>query len=724
MVEEKNEKKMENVTEPGREEQVEALLEQLTLAEKIGMVHGAGLFRTEGVERLGIPPLKMSDGPMGVRAEIANDKWRKVGTTDDFVTYLPSNSAIASTWNRELARESGRILGEEARARGKDVILAPGINIKRSPLCGRNFEYASEDPCLTSRMAVQLVQGIQESDVSACVKHFAANSQETERFWVDTVVEERTLQEIYYPAFREAVKAGALSVMGAYNKLNGEHCCTGKHLLNQVLRKDWGFDGMIVSDWGGVHDTVLAAESGLDLEMGVTGDFDRYRMAEDLKKKIQEGELSEELLDRKVRNILRLMFRLKMIGSERETRRAGSYNSPEHREGALNTARESVILLKNQGGALPLPRSLKKVAVIGQNAAAVHADGGGSAEIKALYEISPLMGIKKLLGGNCQVSYAPGYVIPGKGRENNTGLQAEVGKSAEECQKEEIQKETCLRQALELAAKSDAVIFVGGLNHHYDVEGVDREDMRLPYGQDELIRALLEVRPDTVIVLVGGSPVEMPWLSGARSLVWSYYNGMEGGTALAEVLFGEVNPSGRLAETFPQRAEDCPALCVGDFAGKERVEYREGVMTGYRYYDTKNTPVNFCFGHGLSYTEFSYEDIKVDVTEEGGGRCRAQISVKNTGSRRGAETVQLYVAPVASSVERPAHELKDFHKVWLEPGETKTVVFELGQEAFAFFDEKRGAFAVEKGEYLIEAGASSRDIRLKRKVCVGETCMK
>lgn len=717
MTEERNGKKMEKVTDqekPEREEQIDALLRQLTLHEKIGMVHGAGLFRTEGVERLGIPPLKMSDGPMGVRAEIANDKWRKVGTTDDFVTYLPSNSAIASTWNRELARESGRILGEEARGRGKDMILAPGINIKRSPLCGRNFEYASEDPYLTSQVAAELVQGIQESDVSACVKHFAANSQETERLWVDTIVEERALQEIYYPAFREAVRAGALSVMGAYNRLNGEHCCTGRHLLNEVLRGDWGFDGLIVSDWGGVHDTVLAAESELDVEMGVTGDFDNYWMAAELEQKIREGELSEELLDKKVRNILRLMFRLKMMGPEREMRLAGTYNSPEHREGALRTARESVVLLKNEDGALPLPRSLKRIAVIGLNGAAVHADGGGSAEIKALYEISPLMGIKKLLGGNCQVSYAPGYVIPGRRK------GAEDSETPKERRAAEEQRAEALRQALALAAESEAVIFIGGLNHDYDVEGADREDMRLPYGQDEVIRALLEERPDTVVVLMGGSPVEMPWLSGARSLVWSYYNGMEGGTALAEVLFGAVNPSGRLAETFPERAGDCPALCVGDFAEKERVEYREGVMVGYRYYDTEKTPVSFCFGHGLSYTEFAYEELRAEISEDG-SHCRVRISVKNTGSRRGAETVQLYVAPVSPSVKRPVHELKGFEKIWLEPGETGELEFDLGREAFAYFDEKAGGFVAEKGEYLIQAGASSRDIRLKRKVCVGET---
>ncbi len=545
-----------------QEQYIDELAEQLTLEEKISMIHGAGLFRTGSVARLGIPSLYMSDGPMGVRAEFADDEWRSVGTTDDFVSYLPCNSAIASTWNRKLAGMAGEVLGEETRGRGKDVILAPGINIKRSPLCGRNFEYMSEDPRLIEELVVPMVQGIQKSDVAACVKHFAANSQETERLFVDTKVDERTLQEIYFPGFKAAVeKGGIFSLMGAYNLLNGEHCCMSKSLLNRELREKWGFDGVIVSDWGGVHDTRLAAESALDIEMDVKYQFDGHFMAQPLLEKIKAGEISEELVTEKVRNILRLMLRLNMIGVNRKNRKAGSYNTPEHRETLLTVARESVVLLKNEEHVLPLvvPKNDEPkhtVAVIVAHSAAQHAGGGGSAEIKALYEITPLMGIKRLLGGNVKVSYAPGYVIPGEkekpevnwqadstkqenqaagenaGKEQEHGREIPVEASSQEHGSEEpagdglqgsvkeytektsdlLQtQEKYLREAVELAKESDTVIFVGGLNHDYDVEGRDRTDMELPYGQDALIDALLAVKPGTVIVLYGGSPVKMPW---------------------------------------------------------------------------------------------------------------------------------------------------------------------------------------------------------------------
>ena len=490
------------------EVQIGKLLEQLTLEEKIGMIHGAGLFRTEGVERLSIPPLFFSDGPMGVRAEFADNEWRNTGTTDDFVSYLPCNSAVASTWNRELAGEEGRVLGEEARGRGKDMILAPGINIKRSPFCGRNFEYMSEDPYLISELVVPMVKGIQQSDVAACVKHFAANSQETERLWVDTKVSKQTLEEIYFPGFRAAVqKGGVHAVMGAYNLLNGEHCCTRE-----------------------------AAEAAIDVEMEVTYDFDQQYLAEPLLKMVRSGEISEAFIDEKVRNILRLMFRLHMIGEKRETRKTGTYNSREHQETVLKIARESVVLLKNEEECLPLEaKKVKRVAVIGQNAAAIHSNGGGSAEIKALYEISPLLGIKKLLGGNVKVEYAPGYYIPGKEAQGSVNWQADStkkdwGKSSEETEASDETKECRKRfreEAVALAKECDTVIFVGGLNHDFDSEGYDRTTLMLPYEQDALIGELLAVRPDTVIVLYAGSPVAMPWNAQAKAVLWSYYAGMD-----------------------------------------------------------------------------------------------------------------------------------------------------------------------------------------------------
>lgn len=723
-----------------KEKYIEELLTELTLEEKIGMIHGAGLFRTEGVERLGIPPIYFSDGPMGVRAEFANNEWRSIGTTEDYVSYLPCGSAIASTWNEELASAAGTVLGAETRGRGKDMILGPSINIKRSPLCGRNFEYMSEDPYLVRKLVVPLVQGIQKNDVSACVKHFAANSQETQRLFVDTIVDERTLREIYFPGFEAAVHEGdSYSVMGAYNLINGEHCCMSKRLLNGLLREEWKYDGLVVSDWGGVHDTVLAAESALDVEMDVTYDFDKHFMADALLEKVKAGELSTMLVDEKVWNILRFMLRLKMIGPEQSKRSAGAYNTPEHREMAYRVAAESVILLKNEDNILSLAipinqRKKHRVAVIGANAAAIHSNGGGSAEIKALYELSPLMGIKKLLGGNACVEYVPGYYIPEKGEQSEINWQADSTKQSGQSDEKRLEYSDAKKElygdyaesenerksreyreeALRLAKECDTVIFVGGLNHDFDSEGVDRKDMKLPYEQDELIRSLLAVRPDTIIVLYAGSPVEMPWLSEAKTVVWSYYAGMEGGSAIADVLYGKVNPSGKLAETFIANVDQCPAHAIGTFGREDQVTYNEGVMVGYRYYDTKHTAVNFCFGHGLSYTQFAYENL-IAVCEA--DIVKVALDVTNTGHMSGKEIVQIYVAPKQSGqIIRPAHELKAFTKVQLNPGETKHVEWQLGKDAFSYYDIEQKDFAVQDGMYEIQAAASSRDIRLSVEV--------
>lgn len=653
-----------------QETYIEEILKELTLEEKIGMIHGAGLFRTEGVERLSIPPLYMSDGPMGVRAEFADNEWRSVGTTEDYVTYLPCNSAIASTWNRDLAKKAGKVLGEEARGRGKDVILAPGINIKRSPLCGRNFEYMSEDPGLIEELVVPMIEGIQENDVAACVKHFAANSQETERLWVDTIIDETALEEIYFPGFQAAVEKGhTLALMGAYNLLNGEHCCMSKSLLNEKLRKDWAFDGVVISDWGAVHDTKLAAESGLDLEMDVKYQFDEQYMAEPLLKAVKDGEIEESLVDEKVRNILRMMLRLKMIGPEKKHRKTGAYNTEEHRRAVLDVARESMILLKNEDQVLPLQaESGCKVAVIGANAAAIHSNGGGSAEIKALYEISPLMGIKKLLGGNVKVSYAPGYVIPDKKETSEINWQAASTETAENTEKEST------------------------------VSG----------------RALDEKQQEALAEAV--APVEMPWAEKAKAILWSYYAGMEGGTALAEILSGKVNPSGKLAETFIRDASQCPAHTIGTFGKKDRVEYREGVMVGYRYYDTKKTDVLFPFGHGLSYTAFTYNDLEIIRQQENGRQTvKVSCSVTNTGEHAGKETVQIYVAPEQKK-DRPVHELKAFEKVRLDAGETKRICVILEERDFFRYDTDKKMPVPVNGTYEIQVGASSTDICLCGKI--------
>lgn len=716
-------------------EEIEALLKELTLEEKLSMIHGAGLFRTAGVERLSIPPLKSSDGPMGVRNEFQNEKWIPAGTTDDFVTYLPSNSALASTWNRDLAYWSGKVLGEEARGRGKDVILAPGINIKRSPLCGRNFEYMSEDPKLIEELTVPLIEGIQENDVAACVKHFAVNSQETDRLMVDTIVDERTLREIYLPGFRAAVqKAGSLSLMGAYNKLNGTHCCENKNLLQTILKEEWGYDGTVISDWGAVHKTKEAAEVPMDVEMSVFDNFDEYMLANPLKEAIEKGEVSESCVDDKVRNILRMMFRLKMLGQDKDERKSGTYNTPEHRSTVYKAAAESIILLKNEEARLPLSvKGKKKIALIGKNAEMIHSNGGGSAEIKALYEISPLMGMKTRLGGNVEVKYAPGYFIPEKEnvKEENwqqsslDGEQIMTSDRKAELEKRQAERqalckergEALLQEAVALARECDEVIFIGGLNHDYDVEGQDRNDMKLPYHQDAVMEALLKVNPDTVVVMVAGSPVEMPWRNQVKALVWCYYAGMETGNALADVLLGKVNPSGKLAETFPVCYADTPTGENGEFACKDRVEHKEGIFVGYRYFEDRGKKPAFCFGHGLSYTSFAYRNLK-PVKEAVGEEEEIHVccTLKNIGGAAGAETVQLYVSEKNPTVKRPVKELKTFRKVYLNPGEEKEIEMILKKDAFGYYDEEQHSFHANKGAYEIMVAASSEDIRLREEV--------
>ena len=709
------------------ESRIEELLAELTLEEKIAMIHGEGVFQTGAVERLGIPPLIMSDGPMGVRKEFDVKKWIGIGATFDFVSYLPSNSALAATWNRDLAYRTGQVLGAEARGRGKDVILAPGINIKRSPLCGRNFEYMSEDPKLISELVVPLIKGIQENDVAACVKHFAANNQETNRLHVDTDIDERTLHEIYFPGFKAAIDKGeSHTIMGAYNQLYHEQCSQSRYLLSTVLREEWGYDGAVISDWGGVHDTVEAAESGLDIEMSVGPDFDHYYMAEPLLAAVKAGKIKESHLDKKIRNILRTMLRLNMLGEERKIRKTGTYNTPEHRAAVLQVARESIILLKNEDAFLPIKKDrLKTLAVIGENAVRQHAGGGGSAEIKALYEISPLMGLKVKLGGNVRINHAKGYYVPPKQEKELNWQQnslAGTPEISEEDLMRRLQEETdkkkdqLFKEAVALAEASDEVIFIGGLNHDYDVEGKDRKDMSLPYGQEELINALLDVNPDVIITIVAGSPVEMrSWADRAKAIVWNYYDGMEGGNALAEVLLGEVNPSGRIPETFPKKLADSPAHIAGEFGKVKSVTYKEGIFVGYRHYDTLQVEPEFCFGHGLSYTDFEYRDLKVTETypseQEDDVAIQVEVTIKNTGGAFGAETVQVYVSDKLASVERPEHELKDFTKVFLMAGEERRVRMTLHKEAFSFYDILLKIFRTEPGEFEIQVGSSARDIR-------------
>lgn len=734
-------------------QQIDSIVAKLTLEEKIKMIHGAGLFQTGSVERLNIPPLKMSDGPMGVRSEFMNDTWLPAGHGDDIVSYLPSNSAIAATWNTELAYTAGQVLGEEARGRGKDVILAPGINVKRLPNCGRNFEYISEDPYLIEQMAVQLVQGIQTADVAACVKHFALNSQETERLWVNVEIDERAFREIYLPGFEAVVKkAGAYSIMGAYNLIRGQHCCESELLLKEILRGEWGYDGTVISDWGGVHHTVAAGKSALDIEMSVTPDFDEYVMANPLLPAVRNGEVSEADIDEKIRHILLLMLRIRLIEivaadqpkiQKNRDRKQGSYNTQEHQWSAFAVARESVVLLKNEKETLPFDRTKAgRVLVIGDNAVCHQALGGGSAEIKALYEKTPLLGIKEFLGGNSEVFFEQGYEVPKKTERDlswqATSLDGEPAEPlVETMAQKEVRRAEYKKRAKELRDEAvkkasepdiDYVVFVGGLNHEYDVEGLDRDDLNLPYEQDELIKELLEVRPDTAVVMFAGSPVSMQaWSDKASAILWMSYSGMEGGYALAEILFGAVNPSGKLAESLPFKLEESSGYVGADYLGRELTEeehqnmdahltqeFSEGLLVGYRYYERKNIPVQFVFGHGLSYTTFRYGECSVNISEG----CEVTGTVKNTGNYIGKEIVQVYVAREGAAAYEPVKQLAGFTKLELVPGQEASFTISLSPRAFQKYDVDKKAWVKVPGDYEILVGSSSADIRDRKRCAI------
>ena len=735
---------------------IEALLKELTLDEKIAMVHASELFRNGEVKRLGIPKISFSDGPVGIRNDFYPDRWVPIGSSKDEVGAAPCNAALASTWNRKLASKTGRTLGEEARGRGKDMLLAPGINIKRNPLCGRNFEYMSEDPYLIAQIAVPLVKGIQECDVSACVKHFACNNQEYERYMVNVEVDERAFREIYLPGFEAVVKEGKTwGLMGAYNLFRGMHASENAELFTEILRKEFAYDGLIVSDWKANHDTVDAYYSGLDVEMGITDNFDDYYMAKPLKKLIKSGKADPAVLDEKIRNILRLMLRIKLIDIEVKKmaggktiakavpvsgRKKGEFATPAHTMNYLETAREAVVLLKNEDKRLPiLPEKAKRILVVGDNADRKHSPGGGSAEVKALHEVTPLNGICSVYGGNTEVRYAKGYYVPKK-RAELVNWQADTGVTINDLHEydirdvrtysaEEQKKIKDLRaEAVKLAKEYDEVIFVGGLDHDYDVEDQDRLDMKLPYFQDELIDALLKANKNTVIVMMSGSPVDMShFAKKAKAIVWMAYNGMEGGRALGEVLAGEVNPSGKLSETIPYKHNDCSAFAIGEYPGRKLTdkesktinanlteEYKDGVFVGYRYYEKFKVPVQFAFGHGLSYTSFKYSGMTLKKGK--GASFDVSLKVKNTGKFYGAEVVQLYTGEEKVSKENPIKELKGFEKVFLKPGEEKTVRFKLKEKDFSHYCTEEKKFVCMKGGMKIYAAAASDDVRLTKTV--------
>ena len=665
-----------------QEARIDNLMSRMSLEEKIALVHGDSKFTTAGDPRLGIPKLWMSDGPHGVREEISPNKWNPAGRTDDYSTAMPCGIALAATWDADLAETEGKAIGDEALARDKQIMLGPAVNIMRTPLCGRNFEYYGEDPFLAGRIAVGFIRGEQSEGVASCVKHFDANNQEFDRDGINVKVDERTLREIYLPAFKAAVQEGGVgAVMGAYNKLRGQYCCQNDYLLSKILKGEWKFQGLVMSDWGAVHDTVQTALAGLDLEMGTDKPYDEYFFAKPLLEAVQKGEVPQSVLDDKVRRILRVMTATGLLDS----RPRGSINTKQHQAVARHVAEEAMVLLKNHDGALPLNASkLSSIAVIGDNATRLQAHGGWSSEIKALYEISPLAGILKRVGDQVNVTYSIGY---GPGAGPNAAARA-----------------------LQAAKAADTVLFIGGLNHerNFDTEGSDRLDLKLPYGQDELIQRVVEANPRTIVVLVAGSPVEMgPWLQRVPAVLVSWYGGMEAGNALARILFGDVNPSGKLPCTFPKRLSDSPAHALNAYPGTNGVaQYKEGLLVGYRWFDTKNIEPLFPFGYGLSYTRFEYSNLRLSPNA-------AEFDIKNAGDREGGEVAQLYIHEVHPRLPRPAKELKGLRKVFLKPGETHHVSIPLDRNSFAFYDPDQHAWAVDPGEFTILVGSSSRDIRLQ-----------
>jgi beta-glucosidase len=697
----------QNLVNPKTEAKITALIKKMTLAEKVGMLHANSSFTSAGVKRLGIPELVTSDGPHGVRLEHGRG-WTPLKNVNDAGTYLPTGNALASTWNPRLGYEFGAVLGSEAKFRGKDVILGPGINIIRSPLNGRNFEYQSEDPYLVAQMAVGYIKGVQDQGVSASLKHFAANNEEVDRGTVNVEMSERALREIYLPGFEAAVKKGQVNtVMGAYNKFRGQYATENKYLINDILKGEWGFKGLVMSDWGAVHNTMEALENGTDLEMGSDLGtpplkYSQFFLGDTVIKLVKNGKVPVSLIDDKVRRILRVMFKTNMIGAKRT---AGAYNTKAHQQTALKVAEEGIVLLKNEDNVLPLAKvKIKNIAIIGQNADRENAMGGGSSQVKAKYEITPLQGIKNLLGGGVNVQYAQGYKIARNGQADSA----------------------LINEAVKIATKADASVIFCGWTHGYDynkwddnaydAEGVDKPDMNMPFGQNELIKAVLKANPNTIIVLMGGGPIDMrEWVGKSKAIIEGWYPGMEGGTALAKIIFGEVNPSGKLPMTFPKKLQDSPAHKLGEFPGVNGVvHYKEDIFVGYRYFDTYKVEPQFPFGHGLSYTTFYYENAAIQRT--GDKQVNASVTLKNTGKRDGAEVVQFYVEPINPRVSRPRKELKGFQKVFLKAGETKTIKVVLNKDAFSYYDEKKKTWVADNGKYLIAIGNSSKDIQVSKEL--------
>ncbi|WP_373057335.1 glycoside hydrolase family 3 C-terminal domain-containing protein [Zunongwangia sp. H14] len=688
---------------------IDSLVAQMTLEEKTGMLHGTTMFATAAVERLGIPELKMTDGPLGVREEISKDSWTPVGGDEDYATYYPAGAGLSATWNPELAYTFGNSVGSEARARDKDVLLSPAINIIRTPLGGRTYEYFTEDPFLNKRLAVPFIVGVQDNDVAACVKHYAANNQETHRDYVNVKIDERALREIYLPAFKAAVEeANAYSMMGAYNKFRGEFLCENDYMLNEILKGEWGFKGIVISDWAAVHSTVESLKSGLDVEMGTPKPFDEFYLAQPLIDSVKAGKISEAEVDEHVKRVLRVMYSLNSVTDN--GRKDGSLATEAHFKDAYNIASESVVLLKNDKNMLPLKTdSIKTLAVIGANAIKKNALGGFGAGVKTRREVTPLEGLKNRLPESVEITYAQGYQErfskSEKGKFGDVTLDGPVTINELDPQ--------MVEEAVNAAKKADAAIFFAGSNRDYETEASDRASLDLPFGQQKLIEKVLEANPNTIIVMIAGAPFNIENINQKTStLVWSWFNGSEGGNALADVLLGDVNPSGKLPWTMPKELKDSPAHATNSFPGDDTVSYEEGILVGYRWFDTKNVEPLYPFGYGLSYTNFDILNARIDKAEaySQGETINVSVDVENTGEMDGKEVVQLYVSKANSEVERAAKELKGFKKVMVPAGGFKTVTIELPVKELAYYDVDSKSWMVEPGTYTLKLGNSSRNI--------------
>lgn len=711
------------------EERVEDALSRMTLKEKVALCHAQGKFSSPGVQRLGIPEIWMSDGPHGVRAEINWNDWGYANWTNDSITAFPALTALAATWNPELAAVYGKNVGEEARYREKDVLLGPGVNIYRTPLNGRNFEYMGEDPYLAGEMVVPYIQELQKNGVAACVKHFALNNQEKWRGNINVKVSDRALYEIYLPAFKRAVQDGkAWSIMGAYNKIWDEHCCHNSRLLNDILRDEWGFDGVVVTDWGGAHDTKQAALNGLDIEMGsftngLTSEsefgYNDYYLADPYLNMIKSGEVPESTVDDKARRILRLIFRTSM----NTDKPFGSVASPEHYAAAKQIGDEAIVLLKNNG-ILPLdPAKHRRILVVGENAVRKLTDGGGSSELKVKDMFTPLDAIRSIYGDD--VKFAEGY---------RTGRPMY---DAEDIIPDEI-LDSLRRQAVDMAKDADVVIYIGGLNKNgfQDCESTDRREYNLPWNQDKLIEELVAVNPNLIVANVSGNAYAMPWLDRVPAVLQSWYLGTMIGPSMADVISGKVNPSGKLPFSFPKDLKDNGAHHFGEIsypgvegttagnaaadlkgadvsAGNDpQQEYLEDILVGYRWHDTKKIPAMFPFGYGLSYTTFDYGKATLSAKDmSADGTITVTVPITNTGKVEGKETVQLYIQDEKSSLPRPVKELKGFRKISLAPGQTKEVAFTITPDDLKFFDDSKHAWVAEPGKFKALIGSSSTDIR-------------